>query len=56
MLLATLADWAKSRGDLQVWVATGDAAVAFYIDCGWEAIETFTRASGEMTTVLVKHL
>jgi len=56
MLLATLADWAKSRGDLQVWVATGDAAVAFYIDCGWEAIETFARASGEMTTVLVKYL
>ena len=50
--MATLADWAKSRGDLQVWVATGDAAVAFYIDCGWEAIETFARASGEMTRVL----
>jgi GNAT superfamily N-acetyltransferase len=55
-LLATLADWAKSRGELQVWVATGDAAVRFYNDCGWDTIETFTRASGETTTVLMKHL
>jgi GNAT superfamily N-acetyltransferase len=55
-LLATLADWAKSRGELQVWVATGGSAVRFYNDCGWDTVETFSRASGEATTVLTKHL
>ena len=56
LLLATLTDWARGRGTLQVWVATGgEAAVSFYNDCGWKAVETFTRGSEE-TTVLTRHL
>jgi GNAT superfamily N-acetyltransferase len=55
LLLATLADWASSRGVLQIWVATGGAAVTFYNDCGWDAVETFSRGSEE-TTVLTRHL
>jgi GNAT superfamily N-acetyltransferase len=55
LLLATLTDWASGRGTLQVWVATGGAAVSFYNSCGWETAETFGRASAE-TTVLTRHL
>jgi GNAT superfamily N-acetyltransferase len=55
VLLATLADWASSRGVLKVWVATGGPAVRFYNDCGWGVVETFFRGSEE-TTVLVRQL
>jgi GNAT superfamily N-acetyltransferase len=55
LLLATLSDWASSRGTLQVWVATGGAAVRFYNGCGWDTVETFSRGS-EDTTVLTRHL
>jgi GNAT superfamily N-acetyltransferase len=56
LLLATLGDWAKSRGTMQVWVATGGSAVSFYNDCGWDTVESFSRGTDEMTTVLTRHL
>jgi GNAT superfamily N-acetyltransferase len=55
LLLATLADWAKSRGALQVWVATGATALSFYNSCGWNTVETFSRGP-EDTTVLTRQL
>ena len=56
LLLAALGDWAADRGWQRLWVATGGPAVRFYEDCGWENVESFARANGEMTTVLMKLL
>lgn len=56
LLLAQLEAWAGSHGYQQVWVATGDPAVDFYRQCGWELRETVARASGEVVSVLTKRL
>lgn len=56
LLLDTLGDWARSRGVLHVWVASGGLAVRFYNECGWGTVESFSRESGETTTVLSRHL
>jgi GNAT superfamily N-acetyltransferase len=54
-LVAQLEAWAGIHGYTRVWVATGPAA-PFYQKCGWVLSETFTRAAGEVTTVLSKPL
>ena len=53
-LLEALEAWTSDRGYGQVWVATGDPAVDFYRRCGWELTETFSRAQGDTTHVLMK--
>lgn len=54
-LMSALEAWAAQRGYSRAWVATGEA-VGFYQKCGWELVETFTRSSGEVTSVLTKAL
>jgi len=55
-LIDALESWAHQHGYPQVWVATGDQAVAFYQKCGWESTESFNRPSGERVSVLTKFL
>lgn len=55
-LLTTLEAWARDRAYAQVWVATGDEAIDFYRSCGWQLTETLSRASGDVTHVLMKQL
>ena len=55
-LLGALEAWAGRHGFQRIWVATGGHAVGFYQKCGWELMETFTRASGERLVVLTKVL
>ena len=55
-LMGALEAWAAQHGYSRAWVATGGPAVDFYRKCGWELVETFTRSSGEMTSVLTKAL
>jgi GNAT superfamily N-acetyltransferase len=56
LLLAQLEAWAGRHGYERVWVANEGPAVDFYRKCGWTLSETIARASGEVATVLTKHL
>ncbi len=56
LLMAHLEAWSKGQGYAQVWVATGGRAIGFYRKCGWAMSETVERASGEVASVLTKHL
>jgi GNAT superfamily N-acetyltransferase len=62
-LLAELEKWIVSRGNNEVWVATGDHAVDFYRKLGMEITETFTLSEwdidyiqGDITYILRKKL
>jgi GNAT superfamily N-acetyltransferase len=55
-LMASLEAWAASIGIDHAWVATGDPAVAFYQQCGWEPVEQLMTPWGELSTILTKHL
>jgi GNAT superfamily N-acetyltransferase len=55
-LMSRLEAWASGIGIDQVWVATGDPAVRFYQQCGWEPVEQLLTQWGEMSTILTKHL
>jgi GNAT superfamily N-acetyltransferase len=54
-LLAGLQDAAGTLGHRQSWVATGQEAVGFYQNCGWEPVEQLRlESTGIPTTILVK--
>ena len=55
-LMGALESWARQRGYSQLWVATGGRAVDFYLKCGWDLTEVFTRPSGEVVSILKKLL
>jgi GNAT superfamily N-acetyltransferase len=54
-LMQALELWAGQQGYSQLWVATGEAA-RFYQKSGWTLTERFTRASGEVLSILTKIL
>ncbi len=56
LLMAELEEWAGMHGYTQVWVANEGPAIGFYRTCGWKLSETVERASGEVASVLTKHL
>lgn len=55
-MLPVLEDWAKPRGYLRLWVATGGRAVDFYRKCGFELSEIIRRHSEEAVSILSKDL
>ena len=55
-LMERLEAWVAGIGIDQVWVATGEQAVIFYEQCGWEPTEELRTQQGEMATILTKHL
>lgn len=56
-LVAALEQLSRERGFLDVWVATGHDAVAFYQRCGWTVQEQLVLTKGGWTNyVLSRHL
>lgn len=54
-LLDVLGRTAGGRGCRTLWVATGDPAVGFYRNCGWEPVQRLRLLStGIETTILTK--
>ena len=58
LLLSHAEQWAGDQHYNQVWVATGDEAIGFYLRCGWQDIERLRPAAipDIPTTILTKHL
>lgn len=57
LLLSSIEHLAADWGHEQVWVATGDDAVGFYRQCGWQDAERLRLVStGILTTILTKEV
>lgn len=57
LLLSSIEHLAADWGHEQVWVATGDDAVGFYRQCGWQDAERLRLVStGTLTTILTKEV
>jgi GNAT superfamily N-acetyltransferase len=55
-ILTAMEAWSMRHGITQLWVCNEGPAVGFYERCGWARVEDYVLRSGELVTILTKHL